>query len=58
MPTGFKKMDLPVVRFDSVKAVGNSSDGDDEELNEFTIYPEGEKFSPYHDCKFGLVSTI
>ena len=36
----------------------NSSDGDDEELNEFTIYPEGEKFSPYHDCKFGLVSTI
>ena len=48
MPTGFKKMDLPVVKFDSVKAVGNDKEGDDDstdEGNEFTIHPEGELLS-------------
>ena len=44
MPTGFKKMDLPVVRFDLVKAVGKDGDDDDaEDINEFTIHPEGEQ---------------
>eukprot|EP00579_Thalassiosira_antarctica_P012030 CAMPEP_0201922578 /NCGR_PEP_ID=MMETSP0903-20130614/10574_1 /ASSEMBLY_ACC=CAM_ASM_000552 /TAXON_ID=420261 /ORGANISM="Thalassiosira antarctica, Strain CCMP982" /LENGTH=778 /DNA_ID=CAMNT_0048459739 /DNA_START=65 /DNA_END=2401 /DNA_ORIENTATION=+ len=43
VPTGFKKMDLPVVKFDSVKAVGNDKEGDDDSMdegNEFTIHPE------------------
>ena len=45
MPTGFKKLDLPVVKFDSVKAVGKEKEGDDDSMdedNEFTIHPEGE----------------
>ena len=40
---GFKKLDLPVVKFDSVKAVGKSEDDDSEDTdgdNEFTIHPE------------------
>ncbi|KAL3757376.1 hypothetical protein ACHAWU_008537 [Discostella pseudostelligera] len=41
VPTGFKKMDLPVVKFDSMKAVGKEGDGDSTEgNNEFTIHPE------------------
>jgi hypothetical protein len=42
VPTGFKKMDLPVVKFDSMKAVGK--EGGDESTdgcNEYTIHPEG-----------------
>ncbi|KAL9190689.1 hypothetical protein ACHAXT_000395 [Thalassiosira profunda] len=42
IPTGFKKMDFPVVKFDAVKAVGKEK-GDDESSdddNEFTIHPE------------------
>ncbi len=51
MPTGFKKMDLPVVRFDLVKAVGKDCDDDDaEDLNEFTIHPEGEQLRTYHEA--------
>ncbi len=43
MPTGFKKMDFPVVKFDSMKAVGTVGDGDSVEgNNEYTIHPEGE----------------
>ncbi len=43
MPTGFKKMDLPVVKFDSMKAVGTVGDGDSiEGGNEYIIHPEGE----------------
>lgn len=46
IPTGFKKLDLPVVRFDIVKAVGlEECDNDDgcsvaSDINEFTIHPE------------------
>ena len=48
IPTGFKKLDLPVVRFDTVKAVGKEGcdDIDDDgcsvasDANEFTIHPE------------------
>jgi len=44
LPTGFKKMDFPVVRFDSIRAVGKDSsiDGDDssDDDNEFVIHPE------------------
>ncbi len=51
MPTGFKKMDLPVVRFDLVKAVGkDDDDGDAEDLNEFTIHPEGEQLRTNHEA--------
>ncbi len=51
MPTGFKKMDLPVVRFDLVKAVGKDGDDDDaEDLNEFTIHPEGEQQRTNHEA--------
>ena len=43
LPTGFKKLDLPVVRFDSIRAVGKDSatdgDGSDDD-NEFVIHPE------------------
>lgn len=39
VPTGFKNMDLPVVRFDSVKGVGEA-----EEDREFTILPEGTNY--------------
>ena len=43
VPAGFKKMDLPVVKFDSIKAVGNGGDGESTEgNNEFIIHPEGE----------------
>ena len=39
-------MEFPVVRFDSVKAVGKDPDGDDnsaeDDDNEFTIHPEGK----------------
>ena len=41
--TGFKKLDLPVVKFDSVKAVGKGEDDESEGTegdNEFTIHPE------------------
>ena len=41
--TGFKKLDLPVVKFDSVKAVGKGDDDESEGTegdNEFTIHPE------------------
>jgi hypothetical protein len=38
VPTGFKKIDLPVVRFDSLKSSGEFSTGED---REFTILPEG-----------------
>ncbi|KAL7519487.1 hypothetical protein ACHAWX_004240 [Stephanocyclus meneghinianus] len=37
VPTGFKKIDLPVVRFDSLKSSGEFLTGDD---REFTILPE------------------
>lgn len=47
IPTGFKKLDLPVVRFDIVKAVGKEEYDDDDDgcsvasdVNEFTIHPE------------------
>lgn len=47
IPTGFKKLDLPVVRFDTVKAVGKEECDDDDDgfsvasdVNEFTIHPE------------------
>ncbi len=50
VPTGFKKMDLPVVKFDSMKAVGKEGDGDSTEgNNEFTIHPEG-KITTYSSC--------
>lgn len=50
LPTGFKKMDLPVVKFDSMKAVGKEGDGDSTEgNNEFTIHPEG-KITTYSSC--------
>lgn len=48
VPTGFKKMELPVVKFDSMKAVGQECDGDSAEGNndnEFIIHPEGEMLS-------------
>lgn len=50
LPTGFKRMDLPVVRFDSVRSIGKkrvdgSELGDDE--REFTIHPEGTLCSLY-----------
>lgn len=38
VPMGFKNMDLPVVRFDSVKS---TTRGLDDEDREFTILPEG-----------------
>lgn len=46
IPTGFKKLDLPVVRFDIAKAVGKEEcDIDDSfsvasDVHEFTIHPE------------------
>jgi len=44
LPTGFKKMEFPVVRFDSIRAVGKDSsidgDGSSEDDNEFVIHPE------------------
>jgi ATP-dependent DNA helicase PIF1 len=43
IPTGFKKLEFPVVRFDSIRAVGNSVDGDGSsngDDNEFVIHPE------------------
>ncbi|KAL7536983.1 hypothetical protein ACHAXR_007524 [Thalassiosira sp. AJA248-18] len=43
IPTGFKKMEFPVVKFDSVRAVGKEKEGDDDSTdddNEFTIHPE------------------
>ena len=41
LPTGFKKIMLPVVRFDSIKAVGKTEEGDgSSEDNEFVIHPE------------------
>ena len=45
VPTGFKKMELPVVKFDAVRAVGKEGDDEskeDDDDNEFTIHPEGE----------------
>lgn len=41
VPTGFKKMDLPVVRFDSVKTT--SGEELPPEDREFTIMPEGKQ---------------
>ncbi|KAL7533853.1 hypothetical protein ACHAWF_004646, partial [Thalassiosira exigua] len=41
IPTGFKKMEFPVVKFDSIAAVGKECDGESVEGdNEFTIHPE------------------
>lgn len=46
IPTGFKKLELPVVRFDAIRAVGKDSssegggDGSDDDDNEFVIHPE------------------
>jgi len=43
VPTGFKKMDLPVVKFDSVKAVGKEQEEEDastDDDNEFIVHPE------------------
>ncbi len=41
LPSGFKKMEFPVVRFDSVRAVGkDDGDGSSEDDNEFVIHPE------------------
>eukprot|EP00986_Skeletonema_menzelii_P000586 scaffold162_cov143-Skeletonema_menzelii.AAC.5 len=44
LPTGFKKMEFPVVRFDSIRAVGKDSatdgDGSSDDDNEFVIHPE------------------
>lgn len=47
VPTGFKKMDFPVVKFDAVKAVGKDKedgDGSEDDDNEFTIGPDGESY--------------
>jgi ATP-dependent DNA helicase PIF1 len=45
IPTGFKKLEFPVVRFDSIRAVGKDSSIDvegssDDDDNEFVIHPE------------------
>jgi hypothetical protein len=48
VPAGFKNVDLPVVRFDSVKSKGGELD---EEDREFTILPEGG-FVLCDDCIF------
>jgi len=49
-----------VVRFDFVRAAGKDGDNEDaEDLNEFTIHPEGEQLRPYHDAmRFCFVSLI
>ncbi len=48
VPTGFKKIDLPVVRFDSLKSSGEFLTGDD---REFTILPEGKLVVTLGLCK-------
>jgi hypothetical protein len=45
VPIGFKHVQLPVVRFDPIQAVGTCKECEDDDEREFIIYPEGELVS-------------
>ena len=48
VPTGYKLAQLPVVRFNSIQAVGTGKEREDDSSDdecEFIIYPKGELFS-------------